>query len=178
MFLLMTMLTGVAYTMVVTGIATVVFPEQAAGSLVESEDGVVGSRLIGQSFTSVDSFQPRPSAVDYDASGSGASNLGPTNPKLIEAVTGRVAYYRTLNGLDASTPVPIDAVTSSASGLDPHISVANARLQASRVARERGLPLTTVMELVDRHTVNPDLGFLSEPAVDVLALNLDLDSLG
>ncbi|HET7846512.1 MAG TPA: potassium-transporting ATPase subunit KdpC [Acidimicrobiia bacterium] len=177
MFLVMTLLTGFAYTAVITGIATVLFPEQAAGSLVEVEGEVVGSRLIGQEFTARENFHPRPSAVDFNGTGSGASNLGPANQELIALIAQRVADYRALNGLAASTTVPIDAVTSSGSGLDPHISIANARLQANRVAETRGLPLDQVLELIDEHTIRPQLGFLSEPVVDVLGLNLALEDL-
>jgi K+-transporting ATPase ATPase C chain len=175
MFLVMTLLTGFAYTGVVTGIATVFFPEQAAGSLVEAEGEVVGSRLIGQAFTTPENFHPRPSAVDYNGAGSGGSNLGPTNPELVDLIALRVAGYRVLNGLGSSTPVPIDAVTSSGSGLDPHISIANARLQANRIAGARGLPLDQVLELIDQHTIRPQFGFLNEPVVDVLGLNLALE---
>ena len=178
MFLAMTLLTGFTYTAFVTGIASIAFPEQAAGSLVKAASGeVVGSRLIAQAFTAPENFHPRPSAVDFKATGSGASNLGPTSQELIDLISQRVFDYRVSNGLDPATSVPIDAVTSSGSGLDPHISVANARLQASRVAEVRGLPLGQVMELVDQHTIRPDFGFLNEPVVDVLGLNLALEDL-
>jgi K+-transporting ATPase ATPase C chain len=177
MFLVMTLLTGFAYTGVVTGIATVFFPEQAAGSLVEAEGEVVGSRLIGQAFTTPENFHPRPSAVDFNGTGSGGSNLGPTNQELADLIALRVADYRVRNGLGSSAPVPIDAVTSSGSGLDPHISIANARLQADRVAEVRGLPLDQVLELIDQHTMRPQFGFLNEPVVDVLGLNLALEEL-
>jgi K+-transporting ATPase ATPase C chain len=177
MFIVMTLLTGFAYTALVTGIATIAFPEQAAGSLVEVDGQVVGSRLIGQGFSSPAHFHSRPSSVDYDATGSGGSNLGPTNQELIDLIGRRVGEYRVLQGLDPSASVPIDAVSSSGSGLDPHISVANARLQAVRVAQARGLSLSEVLEILNQHIVDPELGFLSEPVVDVLGLNLALEAM-
>ena len=138
---------------------------------------VVGSRLIGQSFTSPRYFHPRPSAAGdgYDGRASGASNLGPSSPDLAAAVRDRARVYRADNGLAASAPVPVDAVTASASGLDPDISPANARLQANRVARVRGLPPAEVLALVDRNTRSRTMGVLGEPAVNVLELNLSLD---
>jgi potassium-transporting ATPase KdpC subunit len=178
MMLVFTVITGLAYPLVVTGIAQGVFNHKVDGSLVEDGEGeVVGSSLIGQSFTEPEYFHPRPSAAGdgYDASGSSGSNLGPTNGDLLASVEERADAYRDENGLDADTEVPVDAVTASASGLDPHISVANARLQAPRVAEERGLDLDTVMGLVDDHTSGRDLGFLGEKRVNVLELNLALD---
>jgi K+-transporting ATPase ATPase C chain len=177
-FVVLTVLTGVAYPLAVTGVAQVAFPGRADGSLVERDGNVVGSRLIGQSFTGPRYFHPRPSAAGdgYDAMSSSASNLGPTNEDLLSSVQERVAAYRTENGLSADERVPVDAVTSSGSGLDPHISPANARWQASRVARERGVPLDDVLALVDEHTDGRSLGFLGEPGVNVLELNLALDS--
>jgi K+-transporting ATPase ATPase C chain len=134
--------------------------------------------LIGQAFTGPQYFHPRPSAAGdgYDAMSSSASNLGPTNEDLLSAVLERIAAYRTKNGLATDEKVPVDAVTSSGSGLDPHISRANARLQAPRVARERGIPLEDVLLLVDKHTDGRSLGFLGDPGVNVLELNLALDS--
>jgi K+-transporting ATPase ATPase C chain len=176
-FLVLTLLTGVAYPLAVTGIAQVAFPGRADGSLVERDGVVVGSRLIGQQFAGARWFHPRPSAAGdgYDAMASSASNLGPTNPVLLDDVRRRAAAYRRENGLPPGAPVPQDAVTSSGSGLDPEISVANARIQAARVARARGLPLANVLALVAQHTDGRALGFLGEPGVNVLELDLALD---
>ena len=176
-FLAFTLVTGFAYPLVVTGVAQVVFPRRADGSLVERRGQIVGSRLIGQAFAGDRYFHPRPSAAGdgYDAMASSASNLGPTNPALLRAVRQRVREYRRENGLAPGQVVPVDAVTASASGLDPDISVANARLQAARVARARGLPVAEVQSLISRHTSGRSLGFLGEPVVNVLELNLALD---
>jgi K+-transporting ATPase ATPase C chain len=193
--LVLTVVTGVLYPLVVTGLAQVVFNHEANGSLVERDGDVVGSSLLGQQFTGDEYFQSRPSAAGAAASGSfvdgepadpddltgvasGASNLGPTNPALLDTVAERVAAYRELNGLDADQPVPVDAVTASGSGLDPSISVANARLQAPRVAEARGMNVDEVTRLVDDHTSGRSLGFLGEPGVNVLELNLALDDAG
>ncbi len=187
MTVVMTVLTGLAYPLVVTGIAQGLFHHQANGSLVPGPSGqAVGSELIGQSFSDAKGnplpawFQPRPSAAGtgYDAMSSGGSNLGPTNPALISAVTSAMTAYRTFNRLPATTPVPVDAVTSSGSGLDPEISIANARLQVPRVAAVRGLPLAQVQHLVDQATVGRVLGVMGEPGVNVLDLNLSLARLG
>ena len=177
-FLALTVLTGVVYPLVVTGIAQVAFASRADGSLLARDGVVVGSRLIGQGFAEDRYFHPRPSAAGdgYDGAASSASNLGPTNPDLLNAVEERVAAYRELNGLSPDEEVPVDAVTSSGSGLDPHISVANARLQAPRVAEARGLSVDDVLALVDEHTAGRPLGFLGEPGVNVLELNLALDA--
>jgi potassium-transporting ATPase KdpC subunit len=179
-FLALTLLTGVAYPLAVTGVAQVAFAHRADGSLVQRDGTVVGSSLIGQAFSSKRYFRPRPSAAGdgYDGASSSASNLGPTNPDLLDAVAERVTAYRALNGLSADAVVPIDAVTSSGSGLDPHISPENAQLQARRIARARRLPLDRVLELVDENTDGRSLGFLGEPGVNVLELNLALDALG
>ncbi len=176
-FLVFTGVTGIAYPLVITAVAQVAFPGRADGSLVERDGHVVGSRLIGQSFSGVRYFHPRPSAAGegYDAMASSPSNLGPSNPKLIATARARAAVYRDENGLAPGAPVPIDAITASASGLDPHISPENARLQAARVARARGLQVTEVLALVHDYTSERALGFVGEPGVNVLELNLALD---
>ncbi|MGQ0744194.1 MAG: K(+)-transporting ATPase subunit C [Acidimicrobiales bacterium] len=172
-----TVLCGLAYPLVITGVARTAFGAPAAGSLIERDGEVVGSRLIGQPFTDANYFHPRPSAAGdgYDASASSGSNLGPTNDELLDAVAEAVAEYRLTNGLSAAEAVPVDAVTASASGLDPHISVANARLQIRRVAEARGVADAEVATLVERHTQGRSLGFLGEAGVNVLELNLALD---
>jgi len=177
-FLAFTVLVGVLYPLAVTGVSRLVFADAADGSLVRRDGVVVGSSLLGQSFEGEEWFHPRPSAAGdgYDGAASSPSNLGPTSPDLLDAVEQRVAAYRTLNGLAAAAPVPVDAVTASASGLDPHISPANARLQAPRVARARGLPVERVLALVDGHTSDRTLGFMGEKRVGVLELNLALDA--
>ena len=176
-FLALTVLTGVAYPLVTTGIVQVVFPNRADGSLVERGGNTVGSRLIGQPFEAPRYFHPRPSAAGdgYDGMSSSASNLGPSNEELLTAISERVAAYREENGLNAGDEVPADAVTASGSGLDPHISPANARIQAERVAQARSLSVENVLDLVDDHTDERSLGFLGEPGVNVLELNLALD---
>jgi potassium-transporting ATPase KdpC subunit len=179
-FLALTVVTGLVYPLVVTGIAQLAFPSRADGSLVSQRGKIVGSRLIGQPFEGARYFQPRPSAAGdgYDAMSSSASNLGPTNEVLLKEVRERADAYRRENGLAPGDAVPVDAVTSSASGLDPGISVKNARIQAARVARARGLPLAAVIAFVAEHTGGRALGFLGEPAVNVLELNLALDRAG
>lgn len=175
--LVFTVLVGLAYPLAVTGVAQLAFGDKADGSLVERGGKVVGSRLIGQPFEGEEWFHPRPSAAGdgYDAMASGPSNLGPTNDELLDTVAERVEEYRTTNGLDDNVEIPVDAVTASASGLDPHISVANARLQAPRVARARGMDVEDVVALVEAHTATRVLGFLGEEGVNVLELNLALD---
>ena len=156
------------------------FPAKANGSLIVDPDGTVrGSALLAQNFTSEKYFQPRPSAAGtgYDATNSSGTNLGPTSQKLADSVKAAVATYRTANGLGADAPVPADAVTSSGSGLDPHISVANAEIQAGRVARARGLPLARLQTLVAQYTEGRDLGALGESRVNLLLLNRELDQL-
>ncbi len=168
------------YPLVVYGLAQTLFGDRANGSLIVDRAGVVrGSRLIGQGFAASKYFHPRPSAAGngYDATSSGGSNLGPTSKRLADAVQERVAAYRKENGLKDTDLVPADAVTASGSGLDPHISVRNAGLQAPRVARTRRLSVEKVLALVRQNTEGPDLGFLGEPGVNVLRLNLALDSL-
>jgi K+-transporting ATPase ATPase C chain len=201
-----TVLTGLLYPLVVTGLAQAAFGDKADGSLIERNGEVVGSALIGQMFTSDEYFHTRPSAAGAAASGSmvdvlddageptgeavpadpddltqvssGASNLGPTNEDLLATIDQRTAAYRETNDVADDVEVPVDAVTASGSGLDPHISVANARLQAPRVADERGLDVDEVLDLVDDHTSPRSLGFLGEKGVNVLELNLALDELG
>ncbi|MER3452596.1 MAG: potassium-transporting ATPase subunit C, partial [Acidimicrobiia bacterium] len=148
-------------------------------SLIFRNGTLVGSKLLGQDFTGDAYFHPRPSAAGggYDPTASGASNLGPTNPDLVTAVRNRSVEYRDANGLAPGAPVPVDAVTASASGLDPHISVANARIQARRVATARHLPLARVLDLVNSHTKNRLFGFLGEKTVNVFELNLALDAM-
>jgi K+-transporting ATPase ATPase C chain len=176
-FVVLSVLVGVVYPLVVTGIAQVAFGTKADGSLVLRDGDVVGSTLIGQSFDGSAYFHPRPSAAGdgYDAMASGASNLGPGNPELLDAVAERKAAYRRANGLAAGERVPVDAITASGSGLDPDISPANARLQARRVAQARGVPLVRVLRLVDEAAKGRSLGFLGDPGVNVLELNLALD---
>lgn len=169
-----------AYPLVVWVGAQALFSARANGSLIVDKDGAVrGSALLAQNFSSDKYFQPRPSAAGtgYDATSSSGTNLGPTSQKLADSIKAAVAAYRTANGLAADAPVPADAVTSSGSGLDPHISIANAGLQAPRVAKARGLPLETVRMLIVRHTADRDLGLLGEPGVNVLLLNLALDQI-
>lgn len=166
------------YPLIVFGIAQVVFPEQANGSLiVGARGGVRGSLLLGQGFTAEKYFHPRPSAAGngYNAANSSGSNLGPTSQKLNDAIKDRIAAYRAENGRKETDAVPADAVTASGSGLDPHVSVRNAELQIARVAKARGLPAERVLELVRANTETPDLGILGEPGVNVLRLNLALD---
>jgi len=168
------------YPLVVWAIAQAAFPDQANGSLIhDANSKVIGSKLIGQGFTGEQYFHPRPSAAGngYDAANSSGSNLGPTSRKLADAIKERITAYRKLNGLKDSDTVPADAVTASGSGLDPHISLRNADLQAERVAKARQLGLEKVRELVRNHTEGPDFGFLGEAGVNVLRLNLALDSL-
>jgi len=175
MTIVTTLLVGVVYPLVVTGLAQLLFPDKANGQLLERDGKVVGSRIIGQGFSSPGYFRGRPSAAGtgYDAANSGGTNLGPTNKKLVDAVASNVAAARKEN---ASAPVPIDLVTSSASGLDPHVSPASAAFQVLRVARERGVAAADIQRLVDAHTQGRQLGFLGEPVVNVLELNLALDA--
>jgi K+-transporting ATPase ATPase C chain len=174
---LLTLITGVIYPLAVTGVAQVIFPRQASGSLIERNGQVIGSELIGQPFDAPKYFWSRPSATlpfPYNASASGGSNLSSTNPTLEETVQARI---RALRGADPGNqqPIPVDLVTASASGLDPHISVAAALYQVPRVARERRLSEEQVRALVDQNTEGRLLGFLGEPRVNVLKLNLALD---
>ena len=177
LFLLLTIVTGVLYPLVVTGVAQTAFPVAANGSLITKGDKVVGSQLIGQAFSSPRYFWSRLSATSpmaYNAAASSGSNLGPLNPVLAKAVQDRIDALRLADPGNAAL-VPIDLVTSSASGLDPHISVAAANFQAARVARERNLPLATVQGLIARHTQGMWMQWLGEARVNVLELNLALD---
>jgi K+-transporting ATPase ATPase C chain len=169
-----TVLLGLVYPLVVTGLAQVMFPAKANGQLIERNGSVIGSRIIGQAFSSPGYFRSRPSAAGtgYDATSSGGTNLGPTNKKLVDAVKAAVDDAKKEN---PEMPVPIDLVTSSASGLDPHISPAAALFQVPRVARERGIQESDVRRLVDTYTYGRQLGFFGEPGVNVLELNLALD---
>lgn len=180
LFVLLSLLTGVAYPLIVTGVANVVFPKKAAGSLVERDGKVVGSLLIGQSFSDPKHFWSRPSATSpmaNNAGGSSGSNQGPSNPALLEAVKRRVEALRAADPGNA-TPIPVDLVTASASGLDPDISLAAAQYQAMRIARVRSLPVERVRGLIAEHARGQLLGFLGEPRVNVLELNLALDAPG
>jgi K+-transporting ATPase ATPase C chain len=177
MMLVLTVLTGLLYPGVVTGLCQVFFRDQANGSLVTAGGRVVGSSLIGQNFKKPEYFQPRPSAAGndgYDPTASGAANYGPTNQKLADRVKASVADFRKANP-DYSGPIPADLVTTSASGLDPHISPASAEAQAARIAKTRGITVKRVLGLIDQYTEKRDLGFLGEPRVNVLAINLALD---
>jgi len=168
------------YPLVVFGIAQVCFPDKANGSLIVEKDGTVrGSQLLGQGFTAEKYFHPRPSAAGngYDAVNSGGSNLGPTSQKLHDVIKGNIETYRKENGLKDTDAVPADAVTASGSGLDPHISLRNAELQFARVAKARNLSGEKLRALIQLNTDGPDLGFLGEPGVNVLKLNLALESL-
>jgi K+-transporting ATPase ATPase C chain len=172
-----TLLTGVAYPLFMTGICQILFPNQANGSLITAGDKVIGSELIGQNFTKPEYFQPRPSAAGndgYDATSSGGSNYGPTNQKLIDRVKASVVKFRKDNP-DYKGPIPADLVTASASGLDPHVSPDSAQAQAPRVAKARGVAEDQVNRLIAQFTEGPDLGLLGEPRVNVLKLNLALD---
>ncbi|SEO36488.1 K+-transporting ATPase ATPase C chain [Luteibacter sp. UNC138MFCol5.1] len=178
LLLLLTAVTGVAYPLAVTAVAAVLFPGQANGSVVERDGKPVGSSLIGQSFTTPGYFWGRPSATTPgpdNAAASTGSNLGPTNPALAEAAKQRIAALRAADPGNAAL-VPVELVAASASGLDPEISPAAARYQVARVARARGLDVAKVQALVDEHTQQRQLGVLGEPRVNVLALNMALDS--
>ncbi|MCC7010728.1 MAG: potassium-transporting ATPase subunit KdpC [Acidobacteria bacterium] len=174
MTIVTTAILGIAYPLAITGVAQLAFPAQANGQLIERNGIVVGSRLIGQGFSSAGYFRSRPSATStpYDAANSAGSQLGPTNKKLIDAVEANVEAARREN---PRAPVPIDLVTTSASGFDPHLSPAAADFQVPRVARERGISEADVRRLVAAHTEDRQLGFFGEPGVNVLELNLALD---
>jgi len=178
LFAALTVITGVVYPLAVTGVARVIFPAQAAGSLIVKDGQPIGSTLIGQNFSDPKYFWGRPSATSpmpYNAANSGGSNLGPLNPALVDAVKGRVEALKSADP-DNAAPVPVDLVTASASGLDPHISVAAAQYQAARVARVRALAPAEVQTLIVQHAEDRLLGVLGEPRVNVLELNLALDA--
>ncbi|ABF39517.1 potassium-transporting ATPase, C subunit [Candidatus Koribacter versatilis Ellin345] len=169
-----TVLLGLVYPLLITGLAQVFFKDKANGQIISANGHAIGSRIIGQPFTGPAYFHSRPSAAGngYDASNSGGTNLGPTNQKLVDRVKQDVsALQPEANG----KPIPVDMITTSASGLDPHVTPANAEFQVARVARERGMSETQLRQLVARHTEGRQVGFLGEPRVNVLELNLDLD---
>lgn len=179
LFVVLSLITGLLYPLAVTGVAQTAFPHQANGSLINQGGKAVGSELIGQSFIEPGNFWGRPSAtapMAYNAAASGGSNLGPTNPALTEAVKARIEALRAADPGN-TRPVPVDLVTASASGLDPHISPAAAAYQTERVARARNLSVAQVQALVQHHTEGAWLGLFGEPRVNVLALNLALESL-
>lgn len=172
-----TLVTGLVYPLAMAGIGQSLFPKQASGSLIEQDGKVIGSSLIAQNFTQPQYFLPRPSAAGkdgYDAASSSGSNLAPTAKALVERVAGDTEAYK---GRDGSAAVPVDAVTTSGSGLDPHISLANAARQVPRVAEARSLTIVEVQSLVEAHTERPWLGFLGQPGVNVLTLNMALDKM-
>jgi len=174
MTIVTTVMLGVIYPLGITAISQVAFPDKANGQLMERDGKVIGSRIIGQAFSSPGYFRSRPSAAGtgYDAANSAGSNLGPTNKKLIDAVTANVEAAKKEN---PNAPVPIDLVTTSASGFDPHITPANAEFQLPRVARERGMSEADLWHIVEAHTEGRQLGFFGEARVNVLELNLELD---
>lgn len=177
-FAALTLVTGVAYPLVVTGVGQAVFPNQAHGSLILRDGKPVGSALIGQNFSDPGHFWGRPSATSpapYNAAASGGSNQGPLNPALVDAAKGRLDALRAADPSNTA-PVPVELVSASASGLDPHISPAAAQYQLARVAAARKLPVDTVQALIAQHTTRPLLGVLGEPVVNVLQLNLALDA--
>ena len=174
----MTILLGVIYPLAITGLSQALFPHQANGSLITVNGKVVGSELIGQNFSKPEYFQPRPSAAGndgYDATASGGSNYGPTNQKLVDRVKASIDKFRKDNP-DYTGPLPADLVTASASGLDPHLSPDATLAQSARVAKARGVPQEQITQLVSKLTEGPDLGLLGEPRVNVLKLNLALDT--
>ncbi|WP_428249709.1 potassium-transporting ATPase subunit KdpC [Ferrovibrio sp.] len=177
LLVVLTVITGLLYPLVVTGLGLRLFPHQAKGSLIEQDGRIVGSSLIGQNFSRPEYFQPRPSAAGkegYDATASSGSNLAPTAKALVERASSDIAAYKNRDGTAA---IPMDAVTASGSGLDPHISPANAARQMPRIAAARGMALIELQPLVEQHTERPFLAFLGQPGVNVLTLNLALDKI-
>lgn len=169
-------LCGLIYTGVATFLGGLLFPQQATGSLIEQEGRVIGSRLVAQPFVSPQYFYSRPSAADYDPTGTGGSNLAPSNPELRARVRDESARIQTLEGVTANA-IPVDLLAASGAGLDPHISPKAARLQAPRVALARDLPMERILEVVEQHTQEPQWGVFGQPRVNVLQLNLALDAL-
>jgi K+-transporting ATPase ATPase C chain len=178
MFVLLTLLTGVIYPLAITGITQTVFPTQANGSLLLDDAGTtIGSSLIGQAFDQPQYFWGRPSAAGNNAAASGGSNLGPANQALLDAIKARVEALRAADPDNRAAPIPVDLVTASGSGLDPEISIAAARYQVPRVARERGLTADALESLISKYESSRDLGIFGEPRVNVLLLNIALDKL-
>jgi len=177
LFVGFTLLTGLVYPLLMTGIIQIALPEQASGSLIVVNGKIVGSELIGQNFTSPGYFHGRPSAVNYAGNGSGASNFGPTNKNLMEQVSQRISEVRAENNLSSNATVPSELVLASASGLDPHISMEGAMLQVRRVANARGIPESEVKVLVYQHIEPAQFGIMGQERVNVLNLNLALDEL-
>ncbi len=171
-FLIFTFVSGILYPLFITGIAQIVFKTEANGSLIELNNKVIGSKLIGQSFTEARYFHSRPSEVNYDASKSGGSNLGPTNKKLINRITSR---YNELQNENPNSPVPVDLITSSASGLDPHITLKAAFFQVPRIAKARNIPEEDIINIIKHHIERKLFGFIGEERVNVLLLNIKLD---
>ena len=174
-FILLTILTGIVYPAIVTGIAKVAFAEKAAGSVITVNGRAIGSELIAQPFTDPQYFWPRPSAAKYDATAGSGSNLAPSNPALADSIKQRAAVFKAAD-LGNNEPIPVDLLTASASGLDPHISLAAARYQMNRVARARHKPVAEMQKLIEQNTESRTLGALGEERVNVLMLNLALDA--
>jgi K+-transporting ATPase ATPase C chain len=177
LFIAFSLLTGLIYPLLMTGIIQIAMPEQASGSLIVMNGKIVGSELIGQNFTSPGYFHGRPSAVNYAGNGSGASNFGPTNKNLMEQVSQRISEVRAENNLSSNATVPGELVLTSGSGLDPHISMEGAMLQVPRVANARGIPVSEVKVLVYQHIEPAQFGIMGQERVNVLNLNLALDEL-
>jgi potassium-transporting ATPase KdpC subunit len=180
LLIIFTIVLGLIYPLLITGIAKIISPYRSSGSLIKYEDKIVGSELIGQNFTGEQYFHPRPSAAGkdgYDSLSSGSLNYAPANENFISAVKERISNFRKENNLEDNVKIPSDAVTSSGSGLDPDISISNAILQAGRIAKKRNIPVSEINDLIRQNTAKRMLGFLGEPKVNVLKLNLLLDNL-